>query len=58
LAPPSFGRQSDTPSRIASAWIVERQGAPMRLAGEHHHFHLAKLLIVVIAILFGSQIGH
>ncbi len=30
----------------------------MRLAGEHHHFHLAKLLIVVIAILFGSQIGH
>jgi len=30
----------------------------MRLAGEHHHFHLAKLLIVAIAIWLGSGVDH
>ncbi len=29
----------------------------MRLADEHHFFHLAKLAIVVIAVLLGSEVG-
>lgn len=29
----------------------------MRLGGEHHYFHLAKLLIVVVAILLGVEVG-
>jgi hypothetical protein len=29
----------------------------MRPAGEHHYFHLAKLLVVVVAILLGSDVG-
>lgn len=29
----------------------------MRLADEHHFFHLAKLLIVVVAVLLGSEVG-
>ena len=28
----------------------------MRLADEHHLFHLAKLVIVVIAVLLGSEV--
>lgn len=30
----------------------------MHPAREHHHFHLAKLLIVVIAIWLGSGVNH
>lgn len=29
----------------------------MHLADEHHVFHLAKLLIVVIAVRLGSEVG-